>query len=211
MAVQPACLLVFLPVCPHADLLALVVVLSRHLLDPCLRLVAPFRHLLVDAARLAALVVELVARVVSVLALAVVLALVVLVPVVLVDLADSAQALVALVLAVPAAHVPAALAVLVLVEHLVLVAVLAPVAVLVDLVLAVLVVVLAPVAVLEVVRVDRATVSVARLVKSHVHVVGASSMNCSRSSRVTPIAMHQYPKAPLSSNVVGLLKSLLQS
>jgi hypothetical protein len=54
-------------------------------------------------------------------------------------------------------------------------------------------------------------VSVAHLVRSHVHVVGASSMNCSRSSRTTPTAMLQFQKAPSLLNVACLHKSLLQS
>jgi hypothetical protein len=162
------------------------------------------------------LVVAQVVRADFVPALVVVLALVGLVlvgPVDLVVLVDSALALVVLVPGAPVAlvaHAPAALVVLVLVVHLVLVAVLAPEAVLVDLVLVALVVALVLVEVL-VAQVDRATVSVAHLARSHVHVAGVSSMNCSRSSRATPTAMLLFLKAPFSSSGVGQPKSLLRS
>jgi hypothetical protein len=169
----------------------------------------------VAVARLADLVDLVVARVVRadfVPARVVVLALVGLVlvdPGDLVVLVDSALALAVLVLVALVAlvaRVPAALVVLVLVVHLVLVGVLVLVAP-VDLVQ------VAPVAVLVLVAVlvDRVTVSVVHLARSHAHVVVLSLMNCSRSSRVTPTAMLLFLKAPFSSSGVGQPKSLLPS
>ena len=70
---------------------------------------------------------------------------------------------------------------------------------------------LVAVLVLEAVLAAHVMVSVARLERSRVHVVGASSMNCSRSSRTTQIAMLQFQKAPSSLNVVCLHKSLLRN
>jgi hypothetical protein len=55
------------------------------------------------------------------------------------------------------------------------------------------------------------TVSVVHLVRSHVRVAGQSSMNCSRSSLATQIAMHQCLKAPSSSSVEHRHKSLHRS
>jgi hypothetical protein len=82
--------------------------------------------------------------------------------------------------------------------------------VLVHLAQAALVVVLAP-AVVLVVLVALEMVSVARLARSHVHVVGASSMNCSRSSLSTRIAMRQFLREQSLLSVVGQHRSLLQN
>jgi len=54
-------------------------------------------------------------------------------------------------------------------------------------------------------------VNVAHLARSRVLVVGASSMNCSRSSRTTQTAMLQFLKAPSLLNVVSLHKSSLRN
>jgi hypothetical protein len=170
----------------------------------------------VRLADLVDLVVARVVRAVFVPARVVVLALAVLVlvdlgdPVVLVDSVLALAVLVLVALVALVARVLVDLVVLVLVVHLVLVGVLAPVAVLVDLVDLVQV---APVEVLAlvVVLVDRVTVSVVHLARSHARVVVLSSMNCSRSSRVTPTAMLLFLKAPFLLNGVGQPKSLLPS
>jgi hypothetical protein len=66
--------------------------------------------------------------------------------------------------------------------------------------------------VLAAVLVAHATmVNVARLVKNLVHVVGPSSMNCSRNSLATQIAMPPFQRAPSSLNVVHRHKSSLRS
>ena len=120
-------------------------------------------------------------------------------------------------LVVLARVVPAVLAALVVV--LVLVVVLADLVVLVAHAPAVPVVLLAQ-AVLVAVHVPavvlaapavHATVNVVHLARSHVHVAGANSTNCSRSSRSTRTAMLRYPKARSSSSVAGQLRSSLRS
>jgi hypothetical protein len=190
--------------------------LSRHLLAPFLQQVSAFHLHLVSAWLL---VLHVPAQAVSAQVLAVVLVvpgfvlvLVAHAPVVLVD-----SVLVLVDLVVLARVVPAVLAALVVVLVLVLVladlVVLAahapavPVALLAQ---AVPVAVHAPAAVLAAPAVH-ATVSVAHLARSHVHVAGANSTNCSRSSRSTRTAMLLYPKARSSSSVVGQLRSSLQS
>jgi hypothetical protein len=80
--------------------------------------------------------------------------------------------------------------------------------VLVVLAQAVLVAVLVPAAVLVA---HATTVSVVHLARSHVRVAGQSSMNFSRSSPVTQIAMHQCLKAPSSSSAEHRHKSLHRS
>ena len=87
----------------------------------------------------------------------------------------------------------------------------APVLLAVHLVLALTLVVHVLAAVLVAAPAVHVMVSVAHLARSHVHVVGASSTNCSRSSRATPTAMHRCQKAPSSSSVVGQHKSSLRS
>ena len=70
----------------------------------------------------------------------------------------------------------------------------------------------AAVLVLAAVLVAHATmVNVARLAKNLVHVVGPSSMNCSRNSLATQIAMLPFLRAPSSLNVAHRHKSLLRS
>jgi hypothetical protein len=188
---------------------------SHHLLVLCLPQANAFRHLLVSAWRLVHLVlVQAVSVLVLVDALVApefVLVLVAHAPVVL---ADSVPVLVVLVdpeaLAVLAAHdlvlvlVLAALAALVvLVAHVLAVLV-------AHLVQAALVAALVQVVVLAAPAVH-AMVNVVHLARSHVHVAGVSSMNCSRSSRSIQTAMLQFQKARSSSSVVGLLRSSLRS
>ena len=107
--------------------------------------------------------------------------------VLVVHVLDLLLALVAQVVLV--AHVPAAL-VLVVLAQAALVAVLVPVAV--------------PAA-------HVTTVSVVHLARSHAHVAGQSSTNCSLSSPATQIAMHQCLKAPSSSSAEHRHKSLRRS
>lgn len=187
--------------------------LSRHLLAPFLQQVSAFRLHLVSAWLL---VHHVPAQAVSAQVLAVVLVVLVFVlvlvahaPVVLVD-----SVLVLVDLAVLARVAPVVLVVvlvLVLVlAGLVVLVVHAPAVPVVLLAQAVQVAVHAPAAVLAAPAVH-ATVSVAHLARSHVHVAGANSTNCSRSSRSTRTAMLLYPKARSSSSVVGQLRSSLQS
>jgi hypothetical protein len=186
-----------------------VLVLFHLLPDQCLLLVDRYLRLLVAVLLLAVLV--LVGLVDSVLVLEHVLALVlVLVLAALVPVAQVALVLAVLVALVPVAQVA---------QVLVLVLLLVPVAlaVLVALDLAVLApVVLAQAAlvaalVLVVVLAAHVMVNVAHLARSRVLVVGASSMNCSRSSRTTQTAMLQFLKAPSLLNVVSLHKSSLRN
>jgi hypothetical protein len=100
-----------------------------------------------------------------------------------------ADPVVLVVLVVLVAHVPAALVLVVLVQ-------------------AALVAVLVLVAVLAA---HVTTVSVAHLARSLVHVVGQSSMNCSRNSLAIQIAMHQCLKAQSSSSAAHRHKSLRRS
>jgi hypothetical protein len=186
-----------------------VLVLFHLLPDQCLLLVDRYLRLLVAVLLLAVLV--LVGLVDSVLVLEHVLALVlVLVLAALVPVAQVALVLAVLVALVPVAQVaqvlvlvlllvPVALAVLVALD----LAVLAPVV----LAQAVLVAALVLVAVLA----AHVMVNVAHLARSRVLVVGASSMNCSRSSRTTQTAMLQFLKAPSLLNVVSLHKSSLRN
>lgn len=196
---------------------------SRHLLAPFPQQVSAFRLHLVSAWLL---VLHVQAQAVSAQVLAVVLVVPVFVlvlvahaPVVLVDsvLVLVAHAPVLVDLVVLARVVPAVLVALVVV--LVLVLVLADLVVLVAHAPAVPVVVLAQ-AVLVAVHVPavvlaapavHATVNVVHLARSHVHVAGANSTNCSRSSRSTRTAMLRYPKARSSSSVAGQLRSSLRS
>lgn len=192
--------------CHQAHVLLLVV--PFHLLQVlCLLQVSASRHLLVSAWLLAH---RALALAVSVLVLVVALEVLVYVPVLVVHvpavLVVSVLVLVALapvvqavlvhvlasvhVLAAPVVHVPVVLA-----AHPVQ-AVLAAVHVLAA--------VLAAPAV-------HATDNVVHLVRSHVHVAGASSTNCSRSSRSTRTAMLPSLKARSSSNVVGQHKSSLRN
>jgi hypothetical protein len=186
-----------------------VLVLFHLLPDQCLLLVDRYLRLLVAVLLLAVLV--LVGLVDSVLVLEHVLALVlVLVLAALVPVAQVALVLAVLVALVPVAQVA---------QVLVLVLLLVPVAlaVLVALDLAVLApVVLAQAAlvaalVLVAVLAAHVMVNVAHLARSRVLVVGASSMNCSRSSRTTQTAMLQFLKAPSLLNVVSLHKSSLRN
>lgn len=182
-----------------------VLVLFHLLPDQCLHLADQYLRLLVVVLLLAVLV--LVGQVDSVLVLEHVLVLV-LVPVL------AARVPVALVVLVLAVLVVLVLVALVAQVH-VLVLLLVPVAlaVLVALDLAVLApVVLAQAAlVLVVVLAAHVMVNVAHLARSRVLVVGASSMNCSRSSRTTQTAMLQFLKAPSLLNVVSLHKSSLRN
>jgi len=191
-----------------------VLVLFHLLPDQCLLLVDRYLRLLVAVLLLAVLV--LVGLVDSVLVLEHVLVLVlVLVLAARVPVAQVALVLAVLVALVPVAQVAQVAQVLVLVLLLVL-------AVLVALVLVVLAqvvlaqVVLAQAAlvavlVLVAVLAAHAMVNVAHLARSRVHVVGASLMNCSRSSRTTQTAMLQFLKAPSLLNVVSLHKSSLRN
>ena len=202
---QPACLLLEC----HRVAQVQVLVRFHHHPDQCLPLVDQYLRLLVVVLRLVVLV--LVAQAVSALALDRVLALVhvlVLVVHVRVVLVDHVPVLVVLVLVAPVALVHVLVLPLVLVAlvalDLVVLAQEALVAVLVQ-------VALVAVLVLAAVLAAHVMVSVAHLVRSRVHVVGANSMNCSRSSRTTPTAMLQFQKAPSLLNVACLHKSLLQS
>lgn len=186
-----------------------VLVLFHLLPDQCLHLVDQYLRLLVVVLLLAVLV--LVGQVDSVLVLEHVLVLVL----VLVLAARVPVALVVLVLAVLVVLVPVAL--VAQVHVLVLLLVLVALAVLVVLDLVVLApVVLAQAAlvaalVLVAVLAAHVMVNVAHLARSRVLVVGASSMNCSRSSRTTQTAMLQFLKAPSLLNVVSLHKSSLRN
>ena len=197
------------PACLHVAQVQVLVRFHHHLVQ-CLPLVDQYLRLLVVVLHLVVLV--LVAQAVSVLVLDRVLALV------------HVLVLVVHVLVVLVVHVRVVLVVLVLVAPVALVHVLVLPLVLVALVALDLVVlaqealvaVLAQVAlgavlVLAAVLAAHVMVSVAHLVRSRVHVVGANSMNCSRSSRTTPTAMLQFQKAPSLLNVACLHKSLLQS
>ena len=204
---QPECL----PACHLVRVRLQADLLSRHLRVLCLRQVSAFRHHLVSAWLL---VLHVQAQVVSAQVLAVVLVaqvfVLVLVAHVPVVLAVSVLVLVAHV--VPAALVALVARVLVLVLVLAALVVLVhvpavPVAHLVQVVLAA---VRVPAVVLAAPAVH-ATVNVVHLARSHVHVAGANSTNCSRSSRSTRTAMLLYPKARSSSNVVGQLRSSLRS
>jgi len=190
--------------------------LSRHLLAPFLQQVSAFRLHLVSAWLL---VHHVPAQAVSAQVLAVVLVVLVVLVFVLVLVAHAPVVLVDSVLVLVDLAVLARVAPVVLVVVLVLVLVLADLVVLVVhapavpvvlLAQAVQVAVHAPAAVLAAPAVH-ATVSVAHLARSHVHVAGANSTNCSRSSRSTRTAMLLYPKARSSSSVVGQLRSSLQS
>ncbi len=179
--------------------------LFLHLQAQCLLLVVRFHHLLVVVSPLEAHAP--VVLVVSVQALAVVQALVALAAlVVLVVLALAVQVVLAVQVA-QAVLVPEAL-----VAHvLVLLLVLAPLALVVQalVLVAQVPVLLAAVLVLVAALVGHATVNVAHLERSRVLVAGASSMNCSRSSRATRIATHLFQKAQSSSSAVGQHKSSL--
>ena len=191
----------------HLAHVHLLVARFLHLQGQCLPLVSASRHLLVSAwllvHRVLVLAVSVQVLVVVLVALVFVLVLVVHA---LVVLADSVLVLVA--------HAPAALAalahVLVLVLVLAVPVALVLVVLVAHLVQAVLVAVHVPAVVLAAPAVH-ATDSVVHLARSHVHVVGASSTNCSRSSRSTRTATLRYPKARSSSNVVGRHRSLLRS
>ena len=200
---QPACLLLEC----HRVAQVQVLVRFHHHPDQCLPLVDQFLRLLVVVLRLVVRV--LVAQAVSVLVLDRVLVLVhVLALVHVLVLVGHVLVLVVLVLVAPVALVRVLVLPLVLVAQVALdLVVLAQEALVAVLAQAVLAVVLVLVAVLA----AHVMVSVAHLVRSHVHVVGASSMNCSRNSRTTPTAMLQFQKAPSLLNVACLHKSLLQS
>jgi hypothetical protein len=187
--------------------------LSRHLLAPFLQQVSAFRlhlasawlpehHVLAQAVSVQVLAVVLVVPVF-------VLVLVAHAPVVLVDSVPVLVDLAVLARVAPVVLVVVLVLVLVLADLVVLVAH-APAVPVVLLAQAVLVAVHAPAAVLAA-PVVHATVNVAHLARSHVHVAGANSTNCSRSSRSTRTAMLLYPKARSSSSVVGQLRSSLQS
>lgn len=195
---QPECLLVRV---------LLLVAQFRHLQVPCPQRGSAFRHLQVSAWLQ---VLHVLVLAVSVLVLVAVLAVLVFVlvlvahaPVVLVDSVPVLVAHVLVALVVPAhvlvlVHVPEALA-----AH-------APVVLAAHLAQAALVAVLVPAAVLAALAVH-VTDSVVHLARSHVHVVGASSMNCSRSSRSTQTAMLPFQKARSLSSVVGQHRSSLRS
>lgn len=185
-----------------------LLVVPFHLLQAqCLPLVSASRRLPVSAWLLVHRVLVLAVSVLVLVAVPVaqvfVLVLVAHAPVVLVD---SVLVLVALVPAalVVLAHVLVLVLVLAVPVALVLVVLVA------HLVQAVLVAVHVPAVVLAAPAVH-ATDSVVHLARSHVHVVGASSTNCSRSSRSTRTAMLPYPKARSSSSVVGQHRSSLRS
>ena len=196
----------------HQERVLLLADLPFHLLlDLCLQQVSASRRLLGSAWRQVLHVLVLVVSVLVLVAVLVALAFV------LVLVARAPEALVdsALVLVV---HVPAALVALVVPAHvLVLVLVLvvlvarAPaVPEQVLLVQAFLVAVHVP-AVVLVAPVVLATDNVVHLARSHVHVVGASSTNCSRSSRSTQTAMLPFQKARSLSSAVGQHRSSLRS
>lgn len=194
-------------VCHLAHVHLLAVLPFRHLLVPCLPLVSASRHLRASAWLLVHLAQVLVASAPVLVAVLVVLAFVL----VLVEHAPAALVDSALVLAALAPAVPVALAhVLVLVLVLAALVAHALVVLVALLVREHLVAVHVPAAVLAA-PVVHATDSAVHLARSHVHVVGASSTNCSRSSRSTRTAMLQYPKARSSSSVVGQRRSSLRS
>jgi hypothetical protein len=187
--------------------------LSRHHLAPFPQQVSAFRlhlvsawlpehHVLAQAVSVQVLAVVLVVPVF-------VLVLVAHAPVVLVDSVPVLVDLAVLARVAPVVLVVVLVLVLVLADLVVLV-VHAPAVPVVLLAQAVLVAVHAPAAVLAA-PVVHATVNVAHLARSHVHVAGANSTNCSRSSRSTRTAMLLYPKARSSSSVVGQLRSSLRS
>lgn len=171
-------------------------------LGQCRPVVAPFRHHQVAEYLLVALAPVAPASVL-------VLALVLVVPASVLVLVAHAPVVLAHVLAVPVLDPAALVHVLVLVLALVVqVLAHAQVARLVPaLTQAVHVLAAALVAVPAV----HVMVSVVHLARSRVHVEGASSMNCSRSSLATPTAMHQCPRAPSSLSVVGQHRSSLQN
>jgi hypothetical protein len=194
--------------CRRARVHLLVALRFRHLQALCHQQVSASRRLLVSAWHQALHVLVLVVSVLVLVAALVVLAFAL-------DLVAHAPAVLVVSVLVLVVRVLVVLVVpvLVLVLVLVLVDLVAHAPVVPELVLparAVLVAVHVLVAALAV-PVVLATDSAVHLARSHVHVAGASSTNCSRSSRSTRTAMLQYPKEQSSSSVVGQHRSSLQN